>query len=141
MYVEKVQYIWAYYLFYQMLSHFASNEMAVRTIDYKLIYGEILYMKNWYKNYLCFLIFYLFNPTKYISSKKNYNFYFRGAMRYLRCLLFVYTRQKFNITVPVAFQKTVRSHPDRVALYFEDQSWTFQKVRFLSLTFIYLNQL
>ena len=53
---------------------------------------------------------------------------FRGAMRYLRILLFVFKRQKFNITVPAAFQNTAKRHPDRVALYFEDQSWTFKKV-------------
>jgi len=49
-------------------------------------------------------------------------------MRYLRLLFYVYSRQKLNITVPVAFQKTAKKYPNRVALYFEDQSWTFKKL-------------
>jgi len=73
----------------------------------------------------------------YLLTGGNYTLYLiyhtawrdaRGAMRYLRLLFYVYTRQKLNITVPVAFQKTAKKYPNRVALYFEDQSWTFKKL-------------
>ena len=31
-----------------------------------------------------------------------------------------------NLTVPQAFAETVKKHPDKIALIFEDQKWTFR---------------
>lgn len=49
----------------------------------------------------------------------------RGAYRYLRLLLTVWWYERLDLTVPQVFQRTVRRHPDRVCLHFEEESWTF----------------
>eukprot|EP00092_Neocalanus_flemingeri_P036124 GFUD01039329.1.p1 GENE.GFUD01039329.1~~GFUD01039329.1.p1 ORF type:complete len:650 (-),score=172.75 GFUD01039329.1:557-2506(-) len=52
----------------------------------------------------------------------------RGLFRYLGLLLMVYVYQKMDWTVSQVFQRTVRKHPDRVCLYFEEESWTFKQL-------------
>ena len=51
---------------------------------------------------------------------------FRGAYRFLKLLLVVYTFQKRNITVAKAFAKTVKKYRSKTCLLFEDTSWSFQ---------------
>ena len=71
----------------------------------------------------------------------------RGAFRYIRLLCLVYYYQKLNLTVSQAFRlylctvlstvffkaynilsfsRTVKRHPHKAALIFEDQVWSFQ---------------
>jgi hypothetical protein len=73
----------------------------------------------------------------YLVTGGNYTLYLiyhtagrdaRGAYRYLRLLVTVWWYERLNLTVPGVFQRTVRRHPDRVCLHFEDQSWTFKQV-------------
>ena len=75
----------------------------------------------------------------YLLTGGNYTLYLlyhtlgrdaRGAYRYLRLLLMVYVYQKMDWTVPQVFQRTVKRHPEKVCLYFEDESWTFRQVIF-----------
>jgi len=75
--------------------------------------------------------------VSYLLTGGNYTLYllyhtaprdFRGAVRYLRLLLMVYTNQKLNRTVPAAFQLTAKKYPNRVCLHFEDESWTFKQL-------------
>ena len=73
----------------------------------------------------------------YLVTGGNYTLYLlyhtagrdaRGAWRYLQLLILVYVYQKRNLTVSQVFQRTVKKHPNKVALYFEDESWTFKQV-------------
>ena len=73
----------------------------------------------------------------YLITGGNYTLYLlyhtgfrdaRGAWRYLQLLVLVYIYQKRNLTVSKVFERTVRKHPDKVAMYFEDESWTFKQV-------------
>ena len=73
----------------------------------------------------------------YLITGGNYTLYLlyhtagrdaRGAWRYLQLLVLVYVYQKRNLTVSQVFQRTVKKHPDKVCLYFEDESWTFKQV-------------
>ena len=73
----------------------------------------------------------------YLITGGNYTLYLlyhtgfrdaRGAWRYLQLLVLVYIYQKRKLTVSKVFQRTVRKHPDKVAMYFEDESWTFKQV-------------
>jgi len=73
----------------------------------------------------------------YLLTGGNYTLYLlyhtlgrdaRGAYRYLRLLLMVYVYQKMDWTVPQVFQRTVKKHPEKVCLYFEDESWTFRQL-------------
>ena len=75
----------------------------------------------------------------YLITGGNYTLYLlyhtagrdaRGAFRYLRLLLMVYVYQKLDVTVSQVFQRTVKRHPDKICLHFEDESWTFKQVRF-----------
>ena len=75
----------------------------------------------------------------YLLTGGNYTLYLlyhtagrdaRGAFRYLRLLLMVYVYQKMDWTVSQVFQRTVSKHPDKVCLYFENESWTFKQVIF-----------
>ena len=50
------------------------------------------------------------------------------CLRYLQLLVLVYIYQKRNLTVSQVFQKNVKNHPDKVCMYFEDESWTFKQV-------------
>lgn len=50
----------------------------------------------------------------------------RGAFRYIRLLCLVYYYQKINLTVSQAFSRTVKRHPDKAALIFQDHVWTFK---------------
>ena len=74
------------------------------------------------------LIFYLFTGGRktiylaYHSAGRD----MRGAFRYIRLLCLVYYFQKLNLTVSQAFNRTVKKHPRKPALIFEDQVWTFQ---------------
>ena len=74
----------------------------------------------------------------YLLTGGNYTLYLlyhtagrdaRGAWRYLQLLVLVYVYQKRNLTVSQVFQRTVRKHPDKVCMYFEDEKWTFRQVR------------
>ena len=74
----------------------------------------------------------------YLITGGNYTLYLlyhtagrdaRGAWRYLQLLMLVYVYQKRNLTVSQVFQRTVKKHPDKVCLYFEDESWTFKQVK------------
>ena len=74
----------------------------------------------------------------YLATGGNYTLYLlyhtaardaRGAWRYLQLLLLVYVYQKRNLTVSQVFQRTVKKHPDKVCMYFEDEKWTFREVR------------
>ena len=40
----------------------------------------------------------------------------------------VWLYEKLDLTVPGVFQRTVRRHPDRVCLHFEEESWTFRRL-------------
>ena len=73
----------------------------------------------------------------YLVTGGNYTLYLlyhtagrdaRGAWRYLQLLILVYVYQKRNLTVSQVFQRTVKKHPNKDALYFEDESWTFKQV-------------
>ena len=73
----------------------------------------------------------------YLVTGGNYTLYLlyhtagrdaRGAFRYLRLLLMVYVYQKMDWTVSQVFQRTVKRHPNKVCLYFEEESWTFKQV-------------
>ena len=74
----------------------------------------------------------------YLATGGNYTLYLlyhtagrdaRGAWRYLQLLVLVYVYQKRNLTVSQVFQRTVKKHPDKVCMYFEDEKWTFREVR------------
>ena len=74
----------------------------------------------------------------YLLTGGNYTLYLlyhtagrdaRGAWRYLQLLVLVYVYQKRNLTVSQVFQRTVRKHPDKVCMYFEDEKWTFRQER------------
>ena len=74
----------------------------------------------------------------YLLTGGNYTLYLlyhtagrdaRGAWRYLQLLVLVYFYQKRNLTVSQVFQRTVRKHPDKVCMYFEDEKWTFRQAR------------
>ena len=74
----------------------------------------------------------------YLLTGGNYTLYLlyhtlgrdaRGAFRYLGLLLNVYVYQKMDWTVSQVFQRTVKRHPDKICLYFENESWTFKQVR------------
>lgn len=71
----------------------------------------------------------------YLLTGGQYTFYLvwgsllrdlRGAFRYIRLLSLVYYYQKLNLTVPQAFAKTVNRHPNKTAIIFEGQEWTFK---------------
>lgn len=73
----------------------------------------------------------------YLITGGNYTLYLlyhtagrdaRGAWRYLQLLILVYVYQKRNLTVSQVFQRTVKKHPDKVCMYFEDESWTFKQL-------------
>ena len=73
----------------------------------------------------------------YLITGGNYTLYLlyhtawrdaRGAWRYLQLLVLVYVYQKRQLTVSQVFQRTVKNHPDKVCMYFEDESWTFKQV-------------
>ena len=42
------------------------------------------------------------------------------------CLVYYY--QKLNLTVPQAFARTVKRHPQKTALIYEDEAWSFQEL-------------
>ena len=74
----------------------------------------------------------------YLLTGGNYTLYLlyhtagrdaRGAWRYLQLLVLVYVYKMMNLTVSQVFQRTVRKHPDKVCMYFEDEKWTFRQVR------------
>ena len=52
----------------------------------------------------------------------------RGAFRYITLLCLVYYYQKLNLTVPQAFARTVKRHPHKAALIYEDEVWSFQEL-------------
>jgi len=73
----------------------------------------------------------------YLATGGNYTLYLlyhtagrdaRGAWRYLQLLVLVYVYQKRNLTVSQVFQRTVKKHPDKVCMYFEDEKWTFREL-------------
>lgn len=79
----------------------------------------------------------LLATVSYLVTGGNYTLYLiyhtaardaRGAWRYLRLLATVWYYEKLDLTVPGVFERTVRRHPHRVCLHFEDQSWTFQQL-------------
>ena len=63
----------------------------------------------------------------------------RGAWRYLQLLVLVYVYQKRNLTVSQVFQRTVKKHPDKVCMYFEDEKWTFREARLGAATMTGIN--
>ena len=74
----------------------------------------------------------------YLLTGGNYTLYLlyhtagrdaRGAWRYLQLLVLVYVYKMMNLTVSQVFQRTVRKHPDKVCMYFEDEKWTFRQVK------------
>lgn len=73
----------------------------------------------------------------YLVTGGNYTLYLlyhtagrdaRGAWRYLQLLVLVYIYQKRNLTVSQVFQRNVKRHPDKICMYFEDESWSFKQV-------------
>lgn len=79
----------------------------------------------------------LLSLLSYLVTGGNYTLYLtyytvgrdaRGAYRYLRLLATVWLYERLDLTVPGVFQRTVRRHPDRVCLHFEDESWTFRRL-------------
>ena len=78
----------------------------------------------------------------------------RGAYRYLRLLINVWFYEKLDLTVPQVpcslswsrlhrdicsrqvFQRTVRKHPDRVCLHFEDQAIIIMTIIIMIATMI-----
>jgi len=83
-------------------------------------------------NYVALLLF-----VAYLVTGGNYTLYlvyhtgprdFRGAIRYIRLLIHIFIYQKQNLALPHLFERTVKKNPDKVCLYFEDQSWTFRQL-------------
>ncbi|XP_053626710.2 long-chain fatty acid transport protein 4 isoform X3 [Cherax quadricarinatus] len=56
----------------------------------------------------------------------------RGLYRYLKLLMRIHHAKKNNLSVPKIFQEVVRKNRNKVAFYFEDETWTFQQVDELS---------
>ncbi|XP_069177314.1 long-chain fatty acid transport protein 4 isoform X4 [Procambarus clarkii] len=56
----------------------------------------------------------------------------RGLYRYLRLLKRIHHAKRNNLSVPKIFQEVVRKNRNKVAFYFEDETWTFQQVDELS---------
>ena len=79
----------------------------------------------------------------YLATGGNYTLYLlyhtagrdaRGAWRYLQLLILVYVYQKRNLTVSQVFQRTVKKHPNKVCMYFEDEKRTFRQARMMPMT-------
>jgi len=51
-----------------------------------------------------------------------------GLMRFLKTKYLLYNVQRKNLSVPKIFLQNVKKHPDRVALKFEGNEWTFAKL-------------
>ncbi|MPC34878.1 Long-chain fatty acid transport protein 4 [Portunus trituberculatus] len=49
----------------------------------------------------------------------------RAGIRYLKVLIKLKTASYFNSNIPKLFMENVRKNPNKVALIFEDQKWTF----------------
>ncbi|KAK7057003.1 hypothetical protein SK128_012332, partial [Halocaridina rubra] len=56
----------------------------------------------------------------------------RGLSRYLTLKYRIYRAQKNNQSVPKLFQQIVQKDPQKIAFYFEDETWTFKQVDELS---------
>nr|XP_045610957.1 long-chain fatty acid transport protein 4-like isoform X4 [Procambarus clarkii] len=56
----------------------------------------------------------------------------KGLYRYLRLLKRIHHAKRNNLSVPKIFQEVVRKNRNKVAFYFEDETWTFQQVDELS---------
>ncbi|XP_050693749.1 long-chain fatty acid transport protein 4-like isoform X1 [Eriocheir sinensis] len=56
----------------------------------------------------------------------------KGLMRFIRLQLKLKHAQRNNLSVPKIFQNVVSKHRNKVAFYFEDESWTFAQVDELS---------
>jgi len=75
--------------------------------------------------------------VSYLLTGGNYTLYLlyhtagrdaRGAWRYFQLLVLVFIYQKRNLTVSQVFERTVKRHPDKVCMYYEDESWTFKQL-------------
>jgi len=91
----------------------------------------------WTSNIISTNVFLALFLISYLATGGNYTLYLlyhtagrdaRGAWRYLQLLLLVYVYQKRNLTVSQVFQKTVKKHPNKVCMYFEDEKWTFREL-------------
>ncbi|XP_063871974.1 long-chain fatty acid transport protein 1-like [Scylla paramamosain] len=52
----------------------------------------------------------------------------RAGIRYLKVLMKLKTASYFNMSIPKLFMENVRKNPNKVALIFEDQEWTFTQI-------------
>ncbi|XP_069187430.1 long-chain fatty acid transport protein 4 isoform X2 [Procambarus clarkii] len=66
------------------------------------------------------------NKWMYILSTINRDF--RGLVSYFRLLLKMSYITRNNLCVPKLFEKTVYKKRDKIAFYFENESWTFLQV-------------
>ena len=97
----------------------------------------------WSKELLSTNVFLGLVLISYLATGGNYTLYLlyhtagrdaRGAWRYLQLLILVYVYQKRNLTVSQVFQRTVKKHPNKVCMYFEDEKWTFRQARMMPMT-------
>jgi len=102
----------------------------------RLVLGSLL-ASCWLLDILGHRALLLLTILSYLITGGNYTLYLiyhtaardaRGAYRYLRLLINVWFYEKLDLTVPQVFQRTVRKHPNRVCLHFEDQAWTFKQL-------------
>lgn len=54
--------------------------------------------------------------------------FFRAGVRFLRVLIKVRWATYSNTNIPKMFMKNVQKNPNKVALIFEGQKWTFAEV-------------
>lgn len=55
-------------------------------------------------------------------------FLFRGSFRYANLIFHTVRHSRKNRTIADIFQLTTAKHPQKVAIKFEEQTWTFQEV-------------
>jgi len=56
--------------------------------------------------------------------------YFRAAYRFVAVNLQLRKWDKVNMNAVKLFHENVNKRPDKVAFYFEDDIWTFKRVRY-----------
>lgn len=54
--------------------------------------------------------------------------FFRAGVRFLRVLIKIRWAVYSNSSIPKMFMENVRKNPNKVALIYEDQKWTFAQV-------------
>ena len=57
----------------------------------------------------------------------------RALKRFGKLVYRVKMCERYNMTVPELFQQTVAKHPNKTAIMFEDQRWTYRQVSTMSV--------